>query len=97
MEKKKTVSMAKPKPKPKPKVKPKEKEKVKEKEKPKPKTSPRPKQTRKKGGGITIICDNDEGTCIDQYYERKITGIVKKIKEQNSFTDDKIRFGWNNS
>lgn len=55
-----------------------------------------PKVSRKKySSGITLIRDNDENTSIDEYYERKMNGIIKKIKDQNDFVNDKIRFGWN--
>ena len=93
MDKKKVVLPKKNKPKPKPKP----KEKSKPKEKPKEKSKPRPKvSTKKYSSGITIVRDNDENTSIDEYYERKMTGIIKRIKEQNQVIDDKIRFGWNN-
>jgi len=92
MDKKKVKSIPKKnkeKPKPKPKAKPKEKPKEK---KSKPKVT-----TKKYSSGITIVRDNDENTSIDEYYERKMTGIIKRIKDQNQLIDDKIRFGWNNS
>jgi hypothetical protein len=85
----------------KPKEKPK-KPNSKPKEKPKPKENPKtpkskPKEKKKQTKGrITIIRDHGgEDNTIDHYYERKINNIVKKIKEQNEFGDDKIRFGWN--
>lgn len=77
---------AKPNPKPKPKPKP----KAKQSEKPKI-------LTKKYSSGITIVRDNDENTSIDEYYDRKMNGIIKRIKDQNQLIDDKIRFGWNNS
>ncbi len=63
---------------------------------PKAKSTPKPKvSTKKYNSGITLVVDNDENTSIDEYYERKMNGIIKRIKDQNQIIDDKIRFGWN--
>jgi hypothetical protein len=80
-------SKPKPKPKPKPKAKPKPKPKLKQSKEPKVKH-------KNKGNGITIIQEKDN-LGIDQYYEKKVNGIINKIKQQNQMIDDKIRFGWN--
>ncbi len=95
----------KPKAKPKPKPKPKPSKPATGKPKPKPKAEAKPATGKPKskpkpkhhGSGITILRDSDESTNIDEYYERKMNGIIKKIKDQNQVIDDKIRFGWNNS
>ena len=85
--------------KPKPKVKPKPKE-VKPKVKPKPKEvkvkSKKSRERQKTYIGVTILKDPDT-TTIDQYYDRKVNGIIDKIKKQNEMFDEKIRFGWNNN
>ena len=49
---------------------------------------------KNKGNGITIIQEKDN-LGIDHYYEKKVNGIINKIKQQNQMIDDKIRFGWN--
>lgn len=102
MENKKKQSKEKPKSKPKSNPKPKPKPKTENKPKPKPNPKPKKKETirpkvstKKYNSGITIIRDSDENTSIDEYYERKMNGIIKRIKDQNELTDDKIRFGWN--
>ena len=103
--KKTTKSKSKPNSKPKPKPKPKSNTKPKsnsttskQQPKPKAKQSEKPKvSTKKYSSGITIVRDNDENTSIDEYYDRKMNGIIKRIKDQNQLIDDKIRFGWNNS
>jgi len=84
-----------PKPKvkaPKPKVKaPKPKVKA-----PKPKVKPQVKQPKQQNGRLTIkIIQEKDSSDIDKFYDRKINGIINKIKEQNKSCDDKIRFGWN--
>ena len=48
-----------------------------------------------RGIGITVIQENKENY-MDNSYPEKINLIIKKIKEQNTMIDDKIRFGWNN-
>ena len=91
--KSKTTEKSKPKPKPNNKSKTNEKSTSKQSQ-----TQSRPKvSTKKYNSGITIIRDSDENTNIDEYYERKMNGIIKRIKDQNQLIDDKIRFGWNNS
>jgi len=48
-----------------------------------------------RGIGITVIQENKENY-MDNSYPEKINLIIKKIKDQNTMIDDKIRFGWNN-
>jgi hypothetical protein len=47
-----------------------------------------------KGIKITLIKQRDN-LDIDTFYDRKMKGVIKKIKDQNTMIDDKIRFGWN--
>jgi hypothetical protein len=84
---------------------PKEKPKTKLKTESKPKTEtkkktePRPKTSQRTRGGITIIRDlgdNTEST-IDHFYERKVNAVIKRIKEQNEYNSEKIRFGWSHT
>ena len=88
---------------------PKKSKNVKPKPKPKPAQSSKPKSPKPKNGkpkngkqksirsvgsGITILRDSDS-SIIDEMYDRKIQTVIKRIKNQNELTDDKIRFGWN--
>jgi hypothetical protein len=64
------------------------------------KPNPKPKKEKvkekvRKGVGITVIQENKENY-MDNSYPEKINLIIKKIKDQNTMIDDKIRFGWNN-
>ena len=43
---------------------------------------------------ITIVKD-DNDLHIDQYYDKRINGVINKIRDQNTMIDNKIRFGWN--
>jgi len=59
------------------------------------KKEPVKKEKVRKGIGITVIQENKENY-MDNSYPEKINLIIKKIKDQNTMIDDKIRFGWNN-
>ena len=88
-----------PKEKPKSKPKTEQKKKTEPKPKPKKKSEPRPKTTQRTSGGITVIRDlgdNTEST-IDHFYERKMNTLIKRIKEQNEYNNEKIRFGWSHT
>jgi len=80
---------------PKPKVKA-VKPKVKE---PKPKVKavkPKVKEPKQQNGRLTIkIIQEKDSSDIDKFYDRKINGIINKIKEQNKSSDDKIRIRYN--
>jgi hypothetical protein len=83
----------------KPKPKPKTETKPKKDSKPKKKTDPKPKTSQRTSGGITVIRDlgdNTEST-IDHFYERKVNALIKRIKEQNEYNNEKIRFGWSHT
>ena len=47
-----------------------------------------------KGLKITLVKQRDN-LDVDTFYDRKMKGVIKKIKDQNTMIDDKIRFGWN--
>ena len=59
------------------------------------KKEPIKKEKVRRGVGITVIQENKENY-MDNSYPEKINLIIKKIKDQNTMIDDKIRFGWNN-
>jgi hypothetical protein len=77
----------------------KKKKTIKPKVKPKTKSKPekKPEKKKEKGTGKTIITiiKQQDHSVIDNFYDRKVNNIIKKIKEQNTMIDDKIRFGWN--
>jgi len=52
----------------------------------------KPKKPKKKSF-ITLIKQPE--CVVDTLYDKKVGNIIKKIKEQNTMIDDKIRFGWN--
>ncbi len=79
------------------KTKPKPKPKSKPKPKPEAKPKPKPEPESKKGKGyvkITVVKEKDTNV-VDTNYDKRINKIVQAMKIQNTFTDDKIRFGWN--
>jgi DNA gyrase/topoisomerase IV subunit B len=47
-----------------------------------------------KGLKITLVKQRDN-LDVDTFYDRKMKSVIKKIKDQNTMIDDKIRFGWN--
>jgi hypothetical protein len=51
------------------------------------------KKKPKKKSFITLIKQPE--CVVDTLYDKKVNFIIKKIKEQNTMIDDKIRFGWN--
>jgi hypothetical protein len=53
------------------------------------------KEKVRKGVGITVVQENKDNY-MDNSYPEKLNLIIKKIKDQNTMIDDKIRFGWNN-
>ena len=84
-------------PKEKPKTKPKQKTEPKPKKK--VKSDPKPKTSQRTSSGITVIRDLGDNTesNIDHFYERKVNALIKRIKEQNEYNNEKIRFGWSHT
>jgi len=85
-------------PKPKAKSKPKPKSTPKTKVKPKPKESKQKSEKPEKSEKRKIIVESmgsETSEEIDENkYSSKLKVLLNKIKGQNSFSDDRIRFGW---
>jgi hypothetical protein len=64
----------------------------------KKKPAKEPAPPKKKSGGswptITLLKQQDT-TTTDHSYDKRLNTIVKRIRSENTFTDDKLRFGWN--
>jgi|APCry1669189567_1035234.scaffolds.fasta_scaffold12539_2 hypothetical protein len=58
--------------------------------------SPKAKPPDKpKSKGIVVEMDNTENTeCNEKRYDLKLKNLINKIKNQNTFTDNGIRFAW---
>jgi hypothetical protein len=65
------------------------------KKKPQPKKEPPKKERSKQNWPIITIQKQQDTTKTDHLYDKRLNTIVKRIREENTFTDDKLRFGWN--
>ena len=47
----------------------------------------------KKSNLITVVKERPENT-IDANYDKKVNVLLRRLKSENQFTDNTIRFGW---
>jgi hypothetical protein len=100
-EKKKEKNNPKRQQKPEPKSKPKQKPKVVSKAKPKekqkskvvPKVVPNPKAGENK---VIVEIERQEPQRSEEMYNSKLKSLLNKIKSQNQYSDNGIRFAWRN-
>ena len=51
---------------------------------------------KKTGYWPTITLQKQQDTTTtDHSYDKRLNTILKRIRAENTFTDDKLRFGWN--
>lgn len=93
-----------PKPKFIPKEKPNQKSKSQSKPKPKPKSKPKPKNkpkpTPKNNAGqinkVIVEIERQEPQRSEEAYNAKLKNLLSRIKSQNEYSDNGIRFAWRN-
>ena len=84
-------------PKPKPKSMPKEKPQPKPKAKPKPKPKQKPKAKPKEESNKVIVeIERQEPQRSEEMYNAKLKSLLSRIKSQNEYSDNGIRFAWRN-
>ena len=84
-------------PKPKPKSMPKEKPQPKPKAKPKPKPKPKPEAKPKEESNKVIVeIERQEPQRSEEMYNAKLKSLLSRIKSQNEYSDNGIRFAWRN-
>jgi hypothetical protein len=100
--KEKNNSMREQKSEPKSKSKPKHKvvpkAKTKEKQKPKslPKVLPKAKAGESNGNKVIVEIEQQEPQRSEEMYNSKLKSLLNKIKSQNQYSDNGIRFAWRN-
>ena len=96
-EKKKPKPKYEPKPKPKYEPKPKPKSMPKEKPKPKPQAKHKPKPKPKEESNKVIVeIERQEPQRSEEMYNAKLKSLLSRIKSQNEYSDNGIRFAWRN-
>jgi len=74
------------KPKPKPKPKPKNK----------PKIKPKPKNNTSQFNKVIVEIERQEPQRSEEAYNAKLKNLLNRIKSQNEYSDNGIRFAWRN-